>query len=106
MSLSPEPHLVSGGITPEPPADMLPSHVAAANNEVDKLTDLVEKGDQLVDPTTKETPLHAAARAGAKDTLEYMLSKKMVSPTAMSANGYTAAHFAALYRQLDSLKVR
>lgn len=105
MSLSPEPHLVSGGITPEPPTDMLQSHIAAASNNVEKLSDLVEKGEQLVDPTTKETPLHAAARAGANDTLEYALNTKLVSPTAMSANGYTAAHFTALYGQLGTLKV-
>ena len=103
--MSQEHHQLAGGITPEPPVDMLPAHIAVTKNDVDTLAELVDKGSSLVDPTSKETVLHAAVRAGAKDAVQYILREKLVSPTAMSASGHTATHYAALYHQLGILKV-
>ncbi len=95
-----------GGVTPEAPVEMLPAHVAVTKNDVDKLTELVGKGEPMVDPNSKETVLHAAVRAGSMDAVQYVLREKLVSPTALAASGHTAPHYAALYNKLELLKVR
>ncbi|XP_064397697.1 uncharacterized protein LOC135344431 isoform X2 [Halichondria panicea] len=104
MSQEPSQKL-SGGITPEPPVEMPPAHIAVTRNNVDQLSELVASGEILVDPGNQETVLHAAVRAGSGDAVKYILREKLVSPTALSVAGHTAAHYAALYNQLDLLKV-
>ncbi len=104
MSQEPSQKL-SGGITPEPPVEMPPAHIAVTRNNVDQLSELVASGEILVDPANQETVLHAAVRAGSGDAVKYILREKLVSPTALSVAGHTAAHYAALYNQLDLLKV-
>ena len=91
--------------SPEPPVDLLPSHIAAVKNDVEKLAKLVEEGEPLEDPNTKETPLHAAAKMGSLDSLRWLLRNNTVSPEARSSSGYTAAHWAAVYGHFDCLKV-
>lgn len=91
--------------TPEPPTELLPTHIAAVKNDVEKLSKLVEEGAPLEDPTTKETPLHAAAKMGSLDALRWMLSKEMVKLETRSTGGYTAAHLAAVYGHFECLKV-
>ena len=59
----------------------------------------------MIDPNSQETVLHAAIRAGSKDAVQYILREKLVSPTALSATGHTAAHYAALYNKLELLMV-
>ena len=60
----------------------------------------------MVDPITKETPLHAAAKMGSMRALKWLLVNKNADVMAKSANGgYTAAHQAAVYGHFDCLKV-
>ena len=94
------------GGPPESPIEQIPTHQAAANNRVEELADLVQEGSTLVGTDTKETPLHAAAKRGAMDTLMWLLEKKTVSPLEKAGNGNTAAHYAAVYGHLETLKVK
>ena len=87
--------------------DLLPSHVAAAYNNVSELFRLVVEGAELEDPTSKETPLHAAAKSGSLDTLKLLVEKGVVPLEAKSGRGgYTAAHLAAVWGHFQCLKVR
>ena len=100
MSLSPKP------IAPaEPPHELLPSHVAASRNDVQELSRLCSANEETLDPQTKETPLHAAARSGSVGALEWLLENNVASSTAKAANGNTAAHYAAVYGHLNALQV-
>ena len=93
--------------TPEPPVDLLPTHIAAVKNDIEKLSELIEEGAQVEDPKTRETPLHAAAKAGSLKALKWLLENKQVRLTDKSSiGGYTAAHAAAVYGHFDCLKVR
>lgn len=93
------------GPAPDSPIERLPTHQAAARNNVTELSDLVQGGAQLLGTDTKETPLHAAAKKGALDSLKWLLDNKTVSPLEKAGNGNTAAHYAAVYGHLESLKV-
>lgn len=90
---------------PDSPVDRLPTHEAAANNDIARLSDLVQEGSPLFGPNTRETPLHAAVKSGAMDTLRWLLDNKTVSPLGKAGNGNTAAHYAAVYGHLEALKV-
>ena len=108
MSESPGPQNTSSFSpprSPEPPLELLPSHLAASRDDVMKLTEILEEGGDLVDPKTNETPIHAAARSGAKKTLMHLLDKELADPTVKGSSGYTAAHYAAVYGYFDCLKV-
>lgn len=105
MSQEPTSPKLVGGVPPEAPIEMPPAHVAATKNDVDKIAELVAQGESVIDPSNQETVLHAAVRAGSKDAVQYILREKLVSPTALSVTGHTAAHYAALYDKLDLLKV-
>ena len=91
--------------TPDPPVELLPTHLAAAKNDIDKLSALVAEKAPLEDPSTKETPLHAAAKMGSAGALKWLLRNKTVKIDAKSSVGYTAAHFAAVYGHFEALKV-
>ena len=93
------------GQPPDSPVDQLPTHKAAANNDIAMLSDLVQEGAPLLGPDTRETPLHAAAKRGAMDTLRWLLDNKTVSPVEKAVNGNTAAHYTAVYGHLEALKV-
>lgn len=90
----------------ESPVDQLPTHQAAASNNVTELASLVSEGAERLGPETKETPLHAAAKKGSLDTLRWLLDNKTASPLAKAANGNSAAHYAAVYGHREALKVR
>ena len=90
----------------EAPIDLPPAHIAAGKNQVDKLTRLIQEGKEpTVDPNTKETILHAAARNGAIKSAKWIIDSKAVDCSAYASNGYTAAHYAAYYGHLGVLKV-
>lgn len=89
----------------EPPVELLPTHKAAVKNDVGKLSKLVEEGAPLEDPTTRETPLHAAAKTGSLDALKWLLEKEVVALDRKSSVGYTAPHLAAVYGHVECLKV-
>ena len=90
----------------EAPIDLPPAHIAAGKNQVEKLTRLVQEGKEaIVDPNTKETILHAAARNGAIKSAKWIIDSKAVDCSAYANNGYTAAHYAAYYGHLGVLKV-
>jgi len=91
--------------SPEPPVELLPTHIAAVKNDIKKLAKLVEEGAPLKDPSTKETPLHAAAKMGSLQALKWLLKNKTVDLAAKSSTGYTAAHMAAVYGHFECLKV-
>lgn len=91
--------------SPEPPVELLPSHIAAVKNDVDKLSYLVQEKAPLVDPSTNETPLHAAAKTGSIEALRWLVQNRTVKLDAKSTTGYTAAHLAAVYGHLSCLKV-
>ena len=89
----------------DPPVELLPTHSAAAKNDVSELARLVGEHSTLTASDTKETPLHAAARSGSKDALRWLLENTETSPLDKAANGNTAAHYAAVYGHLGALKV-
>jgi ankyrin repeat protein len=91
--------------TPEPPVELLPSHIAAVKNDIEKLANLLQEEAPTIDPSTKETPLHAAAKTGSIEALKWLIKNKTVALTAKSSSGYTPAHLAAVYGHLDCLKV-
>ena len=86
--------------------ESLPSHSSAAKNDVQKLAKLVNDGAELVTLENGRTVLHAAARAGSNDTLKWILDNNLVSPLTKDKCGNTAAHYAAVYGHIGSLKVR
>ena len=90
---------------PDSPIEQLPTHQAAARNDVAELAELVREGSPLLGTDAKETPLHAAAKRGALDTLRWLLDDKTVSPLEKASNGNSAAHYAAVYGHLEALKV-
>lgn len=90
---------------PDSPIEHIPTHQAAARNDVSELAELVQQGSQIVGPESRETPLHAAAKKGATDTLKWLLEQKTVSPLEKAGNGNSAAHYAAVYGHLEALKV-
>lgn len=92
--------------SPEPPMELLPTHKAAIKNEIEKLSSLLQEKAPLVDPNTQETPLHAASKTGAAESLKWLVKSKAVELNAVSSTGYTAAHMAAVYGHLGCLKVR
>ncbi len=85
--------------------ELIPTHFAAASNDIDDLARLVREGSPLIDPKSKETPLHAAAQTGANETLTWLLVNKKASPLDTSQSGSTAAHLAVVYGHLEALKV-
>lgn len=85
--------------------ELLPTHLAAVKNDIEKLSTLVAERAPLEDPTTKETPLHAAAKTGSAEALKWLMRNKAVQMDTKSNGGYTAAHFAAVYGHFDCLKV-
>ena len=90
----------------EPPIDLPAPHIAAGKNQVDKLSRLIQEGKETAtDPKTQETVLHAAARNGAMKSAKWIVDSKAVDCLAYASNGYTAAHYAALYGHLGVLKV-
>lgn len=92
--------------SPDHMADILPSHLAAANNNVSELSRLVGEEAELEDHRSKETPLHAAAKSGSLDTLKWMVAKGVGPLEAKSSrNGYTAAHLAVVRGHFQCLKV-
>ncbi len=91
--------------SPEPPVELLPSHKAAAKNDIETLSKLILEKAPLVDPSTKETPLHAAAKTGSTEALKWLVKNRVVDLDSRSTTGYTPAHLAAVYGHLDSLKV-
>lgn len=98
--------MATSGLALEAPIDLPPAHIAAGKNQVEKLTRLVQEGKEAtVDPNTKETILHAAARNGALKSAKWIVDSKAVDCSAYANNGYTAAHYAAYYGHLGVLKV-
>ena len=98
--------MATSGLDIEAPIDLPPAHIAAGKNQVEKLTRLVqERKEAIVDPNTKETILHAAARNGAIKCAKWIIDSKVVDCSAYANNGYTAAHYAAYYGHLGVLKV-
>ena len=91
--------------SPEPPVELLPSHIAAIKNDVEKLSSLVKENAPLVDPSTNETPLHAAAKTGSIESLKWLVKNRTVKLDSKSTTGNTAAHLAAVYGHLSCLKV-
>ena len=90
----------------EAPIDLPPAHIAAGKNQVEKLTHLIQEGKEVViDPNTRETVLHAAARNGAIKSAKWIVDSQTVDCSAYASNGYTAAHYAAYYGHLEVLKV-
>ena len=99
--------MASGALPLEAPIDLPAAHIAAGKNQTEKLARLIEEEKKAaVDPNTKETILHAAARNGAIKTTKWMVDSKVVDCLAYAKNGYTAAHYAALYGHLGVLKVQ
>lgn len=94
------------GPPPDSPIENLATHRAAASNNVTELADLVQAGAQLLGTDRKETPLHAAAKKGALDSLRWLLDNKTVSPLEKAGNGNSAGHYAAVYGHLECLKVK
>lgn len=92
--------------TPEPPVELLPTHLAAVKNDVEKLSQLVGEKAPLEDPSTNETPLHAAAKMGSLEALKWLMRNRTVQIDIKGSGGYTAAHYAAVYGHFDCLKVR
>lgn len=92
--------------TPEPPAELLPTHKAAVKNDIQELSRLLQEKAPLVDPSTKETPLHAAAKTGSVEALKWLMKNKAVQLDSRTTTGYTSAHLAAVYGHIDCLKVR
>ena len=90
---------------PDSPIEHLPTHQAAANNDTAELAKLIQQGSQTVGTESKETPLHAAAKKGATDTLKWLLENKTASPLERAGNGNSAAHYAAVYGHLKALMV-
>ena len=91
--------------SPDSPVEQIPTHIAAASNNVTELESLVQEGAQLVSQETKETPLHAAAKTGALNATSWLLDNKTVSPLDKASNGNSAAHYAAVYGHSNVLKV-
>ena len=87
------------------PVDLLPTHIAAAKNDVQELARLVQQGELVIDNDTKESPLHAAARTGSVDALRWLLENRVASPLTKASNGNTAAHYAVVYGHAGALKV-
>lgn len=94
------------GAPPDSPIDLLATHQAAASNDVVQLAELIQQGSPTLGEDTKETPLHAAAKRGALNTLRWLLDNKTVSPLIKAGNGNSAAHYAAVYGHLEALKVQ
>lgn len=94
------------GPPPDSPIERIATHQAAASNNVIELANLVQEGAQLLGADTKETPLHAAAKKGALDSLRWLLDNKTVLPLEKAGNGNSAAHYAAVYGHLEALKVK
>lgn len=91
---------------PPNPSDLLPAHAAAARNDVQELARLLREGATIKASDSGETPLHAAARTGATDTLKWLLGHNTCSPLDKAINGNTPTHYAAVYGHLGALKVR
>jgi len=87
------------------PVDLLPTHIAAAKNDVQELARLVQQGELVIDNDTKESPLHAAARTGSVDALHWLLENRVASPLTKASNGNTAAHYAVVYGHAGALKL-
>ena len=85
--------------------EMIPTHIAAAQNNVNELARLIREGAELLASGTEETPLHAAARAGSNETITWLLVNKKASPGDQAKNKNTAVHYAVVYGHLETLKV-
>ena len=92
--------------SPIPFGDLLPTHSAAAKNDISELDRLVKDGAELIDPVSEETPLHAAAKCGSLEAMKWMMENKVVNLVARSKAGSTAAHLAAVWGHLPCIKVR
>ena len=84
---------------------MLPIHGAIVNDDLETMIDLVQKGAAQVHPETRETPLHTAARVGSLKCLQWLLENHIKSPFDKTKNGSSPVHYAAVYGQLEAMKV-
>ena len=84
---------------------MLPLHGAIAKDDLETVIDLVQKGAAQVHPETRETPLHTAARVGSLKCLQWLLENHINSPFNKASNGSSPVHYAAVYGQLEAMKV-
>lgn len=83
----------------------LPTHVAALQNRVQTLEQLIKQGEELVDESTGESPFHAAARGGSIDVILWLLENvTAVTPRDKAINGHTPAHVAAVYGHMGALR--
>ena len=83
----------------------LPTHVAALQNRVQDLEQLLKQGEELVDESTGESPFHAAARGGSIDVIRWLLQNvTAVTPRDKAINGHTPAHVAAVYGHMGALR--
>ena len=90
----------SGPDAPSPPV-----HVAVANKDLKRLQELIQSGAPQLHPKTHETALHVAARTGSMECLRWLLSNNINSPFDKDRNGSTPCHYAAVYGQIEALKV-
>ena len=98
--------MASGTLPLEAPIDLPAAHIAAAKNQIEKLSRYIhEDKEAATDPRTYETVLHAAARSGAIKSTKWIVDSREIDCTAYAKNGYTAAHYAAFYGHLGVLKV-
>lgn len=84
---------------------MLPLHGAIVKDDLEAMIDLVQKGAAQVHPETRETPLHTAARVGSLKCLQWLLDNHIKSPFDKASNGSSPVHYAAVYGQLEAMKV-
>ena len=83
----------------------LPTHIAALQNRVQTLEQLLKQGEELVDESTGESPFHAAARGGSIDVILWLLENvTAVTPRDKAINGHTPAHVAAVYGHMGALR--
>lgn len=84
---------------------MLPLHAAITKDDLEAMIELVQRGAAQVHPETRETPLHTAARVGALKCLRWLLDNHIKSPFDKARNGSSPVHYAAVYGQLEAMKV-
>ena len=82
-----------------------PSHLAILNNDVATLQKLIQDGSSHYNEKTKQTALHVAARSGSMQCLQWLIDNRIGSPMDKDSNGSTCSHFAAVYGNLEILKV-
>lgn len=97
--------VASGGSQPH--QALPPAHNAASLGDIAELRRLYSDNryrPAKSDPTTGETPMHAAVRAQKLEALKFLLENHYIDPQARAKNGETAAHIAACEGWLEGLQ--